>query len=175
MSGSEMETSTRREGSVHAYSDDHVQYLSPATQLSDAKLLDGARCSHSQEAVTIRDTEGNALCSGTPACTRHSSNPCVTKGYNMGSDASKDVEEDGQYLRIHESHHQTCCFPKALKLWRKSHPSDTTSTICLGGQPNSKLEQSIPNKTSFETCFCSKGPCAKSDTQPTYSCGDDDL
>lgn len=171
ISESEMETSTRKDGSVQTYSDDHGQYLSPLTQLSDTKLLDS---------VTIRDSEGNALCSGgVPMSKRHF---YPTKGYIMCSDvSSNEIRKEHKYSTIQDSpHYQPCCFPKIRKLQPKILlATDSVSTIQLGMEQNGKSEASIPKSASLEKCLCLKKSCmfcTKSDAHTeSYSSMDNDM
>ncbi|KAF8399830.1 hypothetical protein HHK36_015702 [Tetracentron sinense] len=135
-------------------------------------------CSHRKEAATtLRNTEVNTLSPGATVFHRPLQDD-TSKGSQSGIDSFKEEGENQecQVFAAQELENQPSCFSKTVRLHRKLSSSNTSPTIRLRIQPHNKLELAIPQKTSFETYFCSNDPyifCSSSNMYSNSS-GDED-
>ncbi|OVA20528.1 AAA+ ATPase domain [Macleaya cordata] len=125
--------------------------------------------SHCKEgATTIRNSEGNALSTGTSMSLRSNQDyPESEPQIRAGSSKEENENRECQVLPIQEPENQPSCFSKTLRFQRRLRSSDASRTICLRIQPHNKLDLSIPQKAPFETVFCPNDPyilCSSSNT-----------
>uniref|UniRef100_A0A5B7BA44 DNA-directed DNA polymerase n=1 Tax=Davidia involucrata TaxID=16924 RepID=A0A5B7BA44_DAVIN len=135
-----------------------IRNKSVKTCSSDFGSQISQNCNHRKEAArTIRNNEGNALSIGTSSPDRLLLDDFPKCG--LGFDSSKEEGSNFgcQAISAQEPEKQPSCFPRTLKLHKKSHSSDTSQMICLRIQPQNNLALSIPGKTS-ETSFHTNDP-----------------
>ncbi|KAA8540733.1 hypothetical protein F0562_024348 [Nyssa sinensis] len=130
-----------------------------------------------EAAKTIRNNEGNALSIGATVPPRLW--PDDFPKHGLGLDSSKEERSNFgcQAISAQEPEKQPNCFPRTLKLHRKSHSSDTSQMICLKIQPQNNLAPSIPGKTS-ETYFHANDhdPCVFRSSSNNYNnCSRDEV
>uniref|UniRef100_A0A2N9FJR1 DNA-directed DNA polymerase n=1 Tax=Fagus sylvatica TaxID=28930 RepID=A0A2N9FJR1_FAGSY len=101
---------------------------------------------------TLRNSEGNALSTGTASSCR----ALQTDMPNMPTLGVESSTEEGsnhgsQVLPVQEPEDQPNCFPRSLRLQKKLRSSDSSQIICSGIEKENTLALSIPRKSSFET------------------------
>lgn len=108
---------------------------------------------------TLRNSEGNALSTGTASSHRSLENDMRnTPVLGVAPSREERSNHGSQVLSIHESKDQPNCFPRTIRLQKKLHSSDSSQMICSDIKNENKLALSIPGTSSFETYISAHDP-----------------
>ncbi|XP_050257322.1 protein STICHEL-like 2 isoform X3 [Quercus robur] len=150
----------------HGSDSDQFDYTSEKTMIRDRAILtsssDGGshmphNCCHKTEVVrTLRNSEGNALSTGTAPTCRSLQND-MPKMSMLGVDSSMEEGSNcgSQVLFVQDPEDQPNCFLRTLRLQKKLRSSDSSQIVCSGIENENTLALSIPRKSSVETCTAS--------------------
>lgn len=109
-------------------------------------------CYHRVEVgKALRNSEGNVLRIGPTSSHRSLPNDTFkTPGYGFPSSKAGESDHDYTIFSCREAEDQPNCFPKSLRLPKKSHSSETTKVVRICTHQENKLALSIPGKESVE-------------------------
>jgi hypothetical protein len=99
----------------------------------------------------LRNSEGNVLSIGPTSSHRSLPNDTSkTPGYGFPSSKAGESDHDYTIFSGREAEDQPNCFPKSLRLPKKSRSSETTKVVRICTHQENKLALSIPGKESVE-------------------------
>jgi len=109
-------------------------------------------CYHRVEVgKALRNSEGNVLSIGPTSSHRSLPNDTSkTPGYGFPSSKAGESDHDYTIFSGREAEDQPNCFPKSLRLPKKSRSSETTKVVRICTHQENKLALSIPGKESVE-------------------------
>lgn len=150
----------------HGSDSDQFDYTSEKAMIRDRAILisssDGGShmphnfCHKTEVVRTLRNSEGNALSTGTAPTCRSLQND-LPKIPMLGVDSSTEEGSNrgSQVLFVQEPEDQPNCFLRTLRLQKKLRSSDSTQIVCSGIEKENTFALPIPRKSSVEICTAS--------------------
>lgn len=101
----------------------------------------------------LRNSEGNVLSIGRTSSRRSlPDDKCKTPGYGHAASQAERSNLEYGILSSQETENQPNCFPKTLRLQKKSPSSDNSQMTGMGNHQENQLALSIRGTKSIETC-----------------------